>query len=88
MSNRPALPSPTVRRIERVPGYLTAPREYDPSRHCRGKRGLCRVMPQWAVMHHIHRGYRRSFYCDECLPAKHRSAAEEGSSRPRRTWRN
>jgi hypothetical protein len=29
MSNRPALPSPTVRRIERAPAYLVGLRGYD-----------------------------------------------------------
>lgn len=75
MSNRPAPPPVTVRQIERMPGYL-ASHEYDPSLHCCGKRGHCRVLPQWAVTHKVRRGWRRSFYCDECLPPKHRAATE------------
>lgn len=75
--NRPAPYLPTVRAIQRYPtlpgrhGY-----EYDPSRNCHGKRGLCRTLPTWVVTHSIRRGYRRSFYCAGCLPAKHREATE------------
>lgn len=75
MSNRPAQPLPTVRQIERTPGYLTSI-EYDPSRYCRGQRGLCSILPQWVITYKVHRGWRRSYYCDGCLPPKHRAATE------------
>ncbi len=71
MSNRPAQPPAQVRMIERVPGYPPVT-EYDPSRYCRGGSGLCSALPCWVVTHHVRRGYRRSFYCEECLPKKHR----------------
>ncbi len=74
MSNRPAQPPALVRRIKRMSGYLTSA-EYEQSRHCRGKRRLCSALPCWEVTHHVRRGYRRSFYCEECLPKKHRVVA-------------
>jgi len=67
---------PTVRRIYNEARWVDLNRQlYDPSRHCRGKQGSCHTMPAWAITHRVRRGYRRSFYCEECLPKVHRDLA-------------